>query len=260
MSIMILNRTVLTGMLLAISVAATTEIRIKTPTGKITLYVEDNATISTVKDKIKNSLAIPPEQQHLMSLDGTELENDRTVSDFNIQQKSTLRLVLTISSAKMQLRVTMRYGARSGESILRDVKVKPSDTIQDVKAMIQDQEGIPPEQQRLMNWGDKMKDESTLDSIFNPKRLTHFNFKKVFKLYLEVLQIRVRMPSGELITLDVGTNDTIESVKAKIQAKEGIPVKQQRLMCGRQEFENNGTLGDFHGKRLRLLQRPSEEE
>ena len=71
-------------------------------------------------------------------------------------------------------------------------------------------------------------------------------FYCVVHFFVRCMQVFVEIFKGETITLEVGILDTVDSVKAKIHDKEGIPPNQQSLSFGAHGLEEGHTLGEYN--------------
>ncbi|KAJ0624373.1 putative Ubiquitin-like domain-containing protein [Helianthus annuus] len=122
--------------------------------GVITVEVNPSYTIGSIKSKIQDKIHIPHDEQELIFSE-VVLDNIDTIANSNINEELTLTLVLK-STGHMHIFIKVK----DGNTI--NMKLKPSDTVYNVRSKIANHEGVPRRRLILLFNGRGMIDGLTL--------------------------------------------------------------------------------------------------
>jgi len=130
---------------------------------------------------------------------------------------------------------SLRHIFIQGKVITLDVE--RNDLIESVRQMIQEKEGIPPDQQRLV-YRNELQDEHTLSDYHVSSGSTLYVVRRAGKS----MQIFVKTPTDKNFTLELKSGNTVLNLKEKIKDQGGIPLFRQRLVHDGKAMEDDSML------------------
>ncbi|NP_001280077.1 polyubiquitin-like [Callorhinchus milii] len=129
-------------------------IQVKFITGSVVdLEVDPSIQVSQLKNMIFLKTQVPDHQQRLVLQNGNrvELSDEQRLCQFNVTSSSTILLIVKDNSP-------IQVFLKNEKGKISTHMVQPSDSVTSFKERVSRQEGVPPNQQRLLHEGKQLED------------------------------------------------------------------------------------------------------
>ena len=211
-------------------------ILVRTLLGKtIALRINSGDSVHSVKRKIQEKEGYPPGQISLV-FGGKEMDDDATLTQYSVQQDSTL---LVSFRAKTNLRLTI-FPEVTGEPITID-SLSSTDSINALAGSLQDWLHIPASSQRLVFQGRVLSVQKSLGDC----GLQDGSSLQLLTPQPFSVQLTISTTAGVHFHIQVPMMETVGVVKGRLQEQTGIVVEEQILMHGGIVMENTRPLSSY---------------
>ena len=209
----------------------------------VRLEVASDEAVDTLYAEVNRQARVPYHRQEIV-YDGHVLEMGLKISDYHVPEGATLPVNLR------NYEVMVFVKTLTGQTIM--LRVTPRDTVAQVKAKIEQQEGIPIGKQRLIFVGEQLHD----DHYFLDYRIEHESaVHLVIRERGVSFEVYVRAPSGRSHVFEVDPQASVEQIKSRLRDREGIPCDIQQFFYNGQRLQHDRPLtesGVVSGSTLRL--------
>jgi len=169
-------------------------------------------TIGDIKQQLESASGIPAKSMKLFK-DGKELDKSKKLAvDCGITEGA----VLSVERKSMQIQLDMPNGDQVS------LKLKPTDTVEDIKKKIKKETGMGTSKQILKINGNELSKKSTLGEL----GLTESD---TIQVEAKSMTMNVTLPDGKKVPVDIAAKDTAKKIKAKIEKETGVSAAQQVL-------------------------------
>ena len=208
------------------------------------LQVAWNERVETLDNAVNRRGRVPYHNHELM-FDGQLMEIGHRVNEYGLSDGSHINVNLRAYETMVFIKTL------TGRTIM--VMVGPHDTVAQVKAKIERQEGIPASHQRLIFVGEQLHDQRCLLDY----RIEHESAVHLVLRSGDSYEVYVDMPDGRSHVFEVLPTDNLSYLKHKLRERESIPTELMELYLGEQKLADDSLslreIGVTYGNGLRLV-------